>query len=67
MDTKGFFYNVDVHFTTGWDTYTVAASCISDARYKAIRRVIEEANKTDIDCIKVYSHTTGKLLKEYME
>ena len=64
MNTKGFIYNVDVHFTTGWDTYTAAASCISDARYKAGKRITEETNQTHIDCVKVYSHTTEKLLKE---
>lgn len=67
MKTKDFIYNVHVHFTTGWDTYTVIANCVLEARYKAVKRVAEEANKTDIDCIKVYSYTTGKLLKKYTE
>ena len=67
MNTKGFIYNVDVHFATGWDTYSVIANSVSDARYKAIKRITEETNQTYIDCVKVYSHTTGKLLKEYSE
>ena len=65
MNTKGFTYNVDVHFATGWDTYSVIANSVSDARYKVIKRITEETNQTHIDCVKVYSHTTGKLLKEY--
>ena len=67
MNTKGFTYNVGVHFATGWDTYSVIANSVSDARYKAIKRITEETNQTHIDCVKVYSHTTGKLLKEYSE
>lgn len=65
-----FTYDVDVHFKDiGWDTYTVHSYCIDHARYKAIRRVIDESYSVylnnAIDCMRIYKSGTDKLLREY--
>lgn len=64
-----FRYDVDLHFKNdGWDTYTVKADCIANARYNAMKRVEEEIN-TDIagtvDCIRIYPENSDILLREY--
>lgn len=61
-------YDVDLHFESGWDTYTVSADCIDNARYTAIARVIAEtgrSNANTIDLIRVYKAGTDKMYKEY--
>ena len=62
-------YDVDMHFkNAGWDTYEVNAKCIDNARYTAVKRVLNELNNdiaNDIDCVRVYKHNTDILLKEY--
>ncbi|MBR1736824.1 MAG: hypothetical protein IJ736_07390, partial [Firmicutes bacterium] len=64
-----FKYDVDLHFEDiGWDTYEVNASCVDNARYMAIKRVIDELGRkyaNQIDLIRVYKHKTDKLLREY--
>ena len=65
---KQFIYDVDIHNVNGWDTYQVEADCLSNARYNAVTRVINETGKENaeiIDCIKIYRHCTDKLLMEY--
>ena len=65
---KQFIYDVDIHNVNGWDTYQVEADCLSNARYNAVTRVINETGKENaetIDCIRIYRHNTDKLLKEY--
>ena len=65
---KMFRYDVDLHFSWGWDTYEVNAECVDKARYTAIMRVINEISREyaeQIDCIRVYKHGTDKLFKEY--
>lgn len=64
-----FIYDVDLHFENVWDTYTVGASCIDNARYTAIKRAINELGRdyaNTIDCVRVYKNGTDKLLKEYL-
>lgn len=62
-------YDVDIHFKGwGWDTYIVKAECIDNARYIAVKRVIDETgikNAENIDCVRVYKCGTDKMLKEY--
>ena len=62
-------YDVDIHFSgIGWDTYTVNADCVSNARYMAVIRVINETGREHaelIDCVKIYKHGTQKLIKQY--
>ena len=65
---KHFIYDVDIHNVNGWDTYQVSADCLCNARYNAVTRFINETgteNSKSIDCIRIYSHNTDKLLKEY--
>lgn len=65
---KEFIYDIDIHNVNGWDTYQVEADCLSNARYNAVTRVINETGKENaetIDCIRIYRHNTDKLLKEY--
>lgn len=65
---KQFIYDVDIHNVNRWDTYQVEADCLSNARYNAVTRVINETGKENaetIDCIKIYRHCTDKLLMEY--
>lgn len=62
-----FVYDVDIHTATGWDTYTVSADGLQNARYKAVKRVELETgveNCQSIDVIRVYKGGTDKLLKE---
>lgn len=69
-----FMYDVNIHFAetktqyAHWDEYLVNAENLSNARYNAIMRVINEISREyakTIDCIRIYKHGTDKLLKEY--
>lgn len=64
-----FRYDVDIHFkSTGWDMYEVNANCVDNARFTAVKRVIDECGREtaeEIDLVRVYKHRTPELLKEY--
>lgn len=65
---KIFRYDVDIHFSWGWDTYEVNAISVDNARFTAVMRVINEISREyaeQIDCIRIYQHGTDRLFKEY--
>lgn len=64
---KMFTYDVDIHNANGWDTYTVTADGLENARYNAVTRLeleTSEENCYSIDVIRIYKHGTDELLKE---
>jgi hypothetical protein len=67
--SKLFKHDVALHFKdSGWDTYEVNADCLENARYAAVKRVIEELGRSyaeQINLIRIYEHNSDKLLKEY--
>lgn len=61
-------YDVDIHFSHGWDTYSVNANGYDNARAKALIRVLNECGEEmarQIDDIRVYAYGTDKLIAEY--
>lgn len=61
-------YDVMMHFGNYWDTYSVDAYSVDDARCRAAERVLNECGFEDyasIDLVRVYRYKTDELLKEY--
>jgi len=65
-------YDVSLHFNFGcnsyWDTYTLNANCIDEAKYLAIIRAVSEmgfSNAKTIDLIRIYKSGSEKMYKEY--
>ena len=62
-----FVYDVDIHHFYGWDTYTVRADCLENAKDKALKIMKNESLDEDfhsIDLIRIYEEDSDELLKE---